>query len=77
MTRRSNNGSTGMIQCRLLGYWTQPIKSLMSTMGLKTFRIPDPMELEAVQDKADNYTDEAYDQLISAQVILPQGEGLV
>jgi hypothetical protein len=39
--------------------------------------IPDPMEPEAVQDKADDYTDEAYDQLISAQVMLPMGEGLV
>jgi hypothetical protein len=39
--------------------------------------IPDPMEPEAVQDEADDYTDEAYDQLISIQVMLPQGEGLV
>jgi hypothetical protein len=33
--------------------------------------VQDPMEPEAVQDKANNYTDEAYDQLISAQVMLP------
>jgi hypothetical protein len=35
------------------------------------------MEPEAVQDKGDNYTGKAYGQLISAQVMLPQGEGLV
>ena len=39
--------------------------------------VPDPMEPEAVQDEADDYTDKAYDQLISAKVMLPVGEGLV
>jgi hypothetical protein len=38
-----------------------------------TDNIPDPMETEAVQGEADDYTDKANDQLISAQVILPVG----
>jgi hypothetical protein len=36
--------------------------------------VPDPVEPEAVQDKDDDYTDKAYEQLISAQVMLPLGE---
>jgi hypothetical protein len=31
--------------------------------------VPDPFKLEAVQDKAANYIDEAYDQLLSTQVM--------
>jgi hypothetical protein len=37
----------------------------------------EPQELDAVQDEADDYSAEAYDTLISAQVLLPKGEGLV
>jgi hypothetical protein len=36
-----------------------------------------PMEPDAVQDKADDYTAEAYDTLLSAQVMLLKEEGLV
>ena len=36
-----------------------------------------PMEPDAVQDKADDYTAKAYDTLLSAKIMLPKGEGLV